>query len=93
MKVERIIIQACCNKKQIVFRLDKPLDQSIIEVLKSNGFTENPLFTKAGMLYADNPDLILTGPFGNNKINAKCKREGSCEQILNDLEALLVRTG
>lgn len=93
MKVERIIIQACCNKKQIVFKLDKPLNESIINVLTSNGFTANPNFTKAGMLYADNLDLIVSGPFGNNKINVKCKKEGDCEQILNDFEALLVRTG
>ncbi len=92
MKVERIVIQACCNKKQIVFRLDKPLDNSILDVLTSNGFTVNSNFTKAGMLYADNPDLIVSGPIGNNKINAKCKKE-DCEQILNDFEALLTRTG
>jgi hypothetical protein len=92
MKVERIVIQACCNKKQIVFRLDRPLDQSFIDVLKSNGFTVNDNFTKAGMLYADNPDLIVSGPFGNNKINAKCKN-ADCEQKLNDFEALLNRTG
>ncbi len=92
MKVERIVIQACCNKKQIVFKLDRPLDQTILDALKSNGFIEAANFTKAGMLYADNPDLIVTGPFGNNRINAKCKKE-DCEQILNDFEALLVRTG
>lgn len=93
MKVERVVIQACCNKKQIVFRLDRPLDQTIIDVLKSNGYIVNDAFTKAGMLYADNLDLIVSGPFGNNKINAKCKREGDCEQFLNDFEALLIRTG
>jgi hypothetical protein len=92
MKVERIVIQACCNKTQIVFRIDKPLDQSILDVLTSNGFTVNTTFSKAGMLYADNLDLIVSGPLGNNKINAKCKREG-CEQFLNDFEALLIRTG
>lgn len=93
MKFERIVIQACCNKKQIVFRLDTPLDKSIIDILQSNGYTVNDNFTKAGMLYADNPDLILSGPFGNNKITAKCKREGDCEQFLNNFEVLLGRMG
>ncbi len=92
MKVERFLIQACCNKKQIVFKLDKPIDNSLLEVLKSNGYTEAAHFTKAGMLYADNMDLIVTGPFGGDKLNAKCKK-ADCDQILNDLEALLVRTG
>lgn len=92
MKVERFLIQACCNKSQIVFKLDRPVDQGMLDVLKSNGFTEAPHFTKAGMVYADNSDLIVTGPFGGDKLNAKCKK-ADCEQILNDLEALLVRMG
>ena len=92
MKVERIVIQACCNKKQIVLRIDKPLDQSITDVLKSNGFTINPAFTQAGMLYADNLDLIVTGPFGGNKINVRCLKK-DCETILDIFEDLLVRMG
>ena len=92
MKLERFVVQGCCNKKQIVFKLDKPVDQTLVELLKSNGFTEQTQFTKAGLLYADNPDLIVTGPFGNNRLNVKCKKQ-DCEQILNDFEALLVRMG
>lgn len=92
MKVERFLIQACCNKSQIVFKLDRPVDQGMLDILKSNGFTEAPHFTKAGMVYADNSDLIVTGPFGGDKLNAKCKKV-DCEQILNDFEALLVRMG
>lgn len=92
MKVEKFLIQACCNKKQIVFKLDRPLDKSLLDVLKSNGFTEAEHFTKAGMLYADNPDLIVSGPFGGDRINVKCKKP-DCDQYLNSFEALLVRTG
>ncbi len=92
MKVERFLIQACCNKKQIVFRIDRPVDKALLEVLKSNGFKEAEHFTKAGMLYADSPELIVTGPFGNDRLNVKCKKP-DCDQILNDFEALLVRTG
>jgi hypothetical protein len=90
MKVERFLIQACCNKQQTVLKLDRSLDQSLLEFLKSNGFTEAAHFTKAGMLYADNMDLIVTGPFGADKINVKCKK-ADCSQSLNDFEALLVR--
>ena len=93
MKVEKFVVQACCNRKQIVFKLDRPIDQTLLEALKNNGFTEAAHFTKAGMLYADSPELIVTGPFGNNRLNAKCKKEAECDQILNDFEALLVRTG
>ena len=92
MKAEKFLIQGCCNKKQTVFKLDRPLDKSILEVLKSNGFTEAVHFTQAGMLYADNPDLIVSGPFGGDRINVKCKKP-DCDQILNNFEALLIRTG
>jgi len=92
MKVERFVVQACCGRKHIVFKVDRPLNTSILEVLKSNGFTEATHFTQAGMVYADNLDLIVSGPIGGDKLNVKCKKE-DCEQILNDFEALLIRTG
>lgn len=92
MKVERFIAQGCCNKKQIIFKLGGQIDQSLLEVLKSNGFTEHANFTKAGMLYVDNLDLIVSGPIGNNRLNVKCKKQ-DCDQILNDFEALLIRMG
>lgn len=92
MKIERFVVQACCGKKHIVFKIDRPLTLSVLEVLKSNGFTEASSFTKIGMLYADNLDLIVSGPIGGDKLNVKCKKE-DCEKILNDFEALLIRTG
>lgn len=92
MKVERLVVQGCCGKSHVVFRIDRPIDQSLLDVLKSNGFTEVIAFTKAGMIYADNMDLIVSGPFGSDKLNAKCKKD-NCEQILNDFEALLLKTG
>ena len=92
MKVEKLLVQGCCNKKQLVFKLDRPLDTTVLDVLKSNGYTEYAHFTKAGMLYADNPDLIVSGPFGGDRINVKCKKP-DCDQFLNDFEALLSRTG
>ena len=92
MKVERLLVQGCCNKKQLVFKLDQPLMQAVLDVLKSNGYTEYENFTKAGMLYADNPDLIVSGPFGGDRLNVKCKKI-DCDQFLNEFEALLSRTG
>lgn len=92
MKVEKIIAQSCCGGNTIVFKLDKPVSLALLDVLKSNGFRENSIFTKMGMLYADNPDFIVTGQIGMDRFNIKCKK-GDYEQNLNDFEALLVRTG
>lgn len=90
MKLERILIKGCCNKTKVVFKIDRPVTQALIDILKSNGFTENPGFTKAGMLYVYNPDLIVSGPIGADRVNIACKKE-DCEKILNDFEALLIK--
>jgi hypothetical protein len=92
MKVERLVVTGCCGKKQVVFKIDRPLTVSLLEVLKNNGFTEHAHFTKAGMLYVDNQALIISGPIGIDKLNVKCKQE-NCDQFLNDFEGLLIRTG
>jgi hypothetical protein len=92
MKVERFVIQACCGKKGIVFKIDRPIDMSLLQYLKSNGFKEAEHFTRAGMLYADNMDLIVSGPIGADKMNVKCKK-ADCNQIFNCFEALLLKMG
>lgn len=91
-KVERIIVQACCGKKQIIFKIGKPMTISFLDSLKSNGFTESAHFTKAGILYADNLDLTVTGPFGSDRLQAHCKKS-DCDQIFNDFEELLLKLG
>ena len=94
MKVEKFVIQACCGRTQISFKIDRPIDEFLLQVLKSNGFTIADNFVKAGLLYADNLDLIVSGPFGSDKLNAGCKKsKADCERILNDFEALLIRAG
>jgi hypothetical protein len=92
MKVERLVVTGCCGKKQVVFKIDRPLTTVLLEALKSNGFTEHAHFTKAGMLYVDNQALIVSGPIGIDKLNVKCKLE-DCDKFINDLEALLIKTG
>lgn len=59
-----------------------------LDQLMKLGFTSAPHFLQAGILYADNPELILTGPFGSDRLHVKCK-VANCDQKLNDLEALL----
>ena len=92
MKVERFVIPACCGRKQIVFKIDRPVQQDLIDLLTSNGFTEATKFTKVGMLYATNSDLIVSGPIGADRVNVKCNKD-NCDKILNDFEALLLKMG
>jgi len=94
VKVERNLILGCkaCGKKMVYFKLDRPLDISLLDVLKSNGFTEARNFAKAGLIYADTKALIVSGPIGGDKLNVKCKKD-DCDAFLNDLEELLIKTG
>ncbi len=92
MKITRFVIPACCGRKQIVFTMDRPVQQALVDHLTSNGFTENKHFSKVGMLYVDNSDLIVSGPMGTDRVNVTCLKD-DCEKILNDFEALLLKMG
>jgi hypothetical protein len=89
MKIDRYVIQACCKKVQIVFRLDRPITLSLIEIFKNNGFKELAHFTKAGLMYVENADGVVSGPIGADKLNVKCKKD-NCEPFLNNIEQLLI---
>ena len=94
MKVEKHTIQACCGRTAIIFKTDQPLNKTHLEILVSKGWIENPSFTKAGMLYVDNPDFNMTGPLGSDRLTVKCKhKQAECVQLLIDLEVLLQQVG
>ena len=92
MKVERIITPACCGNKQIVFKFDRPVLQDIVTFLRSNSFIESENFTKVGMLYMHNSDLIVSAPMGADRVMVRLLKKDS-ERILNDFEALLLKMG
>jgi hypothetical protein len=92
MKVERHTVQACCGSKSLIFKTSRPIAANDIESLVTLGFTEATNFTKAGILYVDNLDLIVTGPIGSDRLQVKCK-VGDCEQKVNDFEVLLQQLG
>jgi len=90
MKVERIIVQACCGKTGIVLKIDRSITTEFLKALIEKGFTEAPNFTKAGLLYVDNLDLIVTGSLGTDRLHVKCKYK-DCDKKLNELEGLLLQ--
>lgn len=95
MKVTKLVVPACCKQVQVVFKLDRPLTESMVSFLVTNGFTASAHFIAAGMLYADNSDLFIMGPFGANRITAKCKtkEQANCDQIFNKFEELITKMG
>lgn len=92
MKVERLVVQSCCNRKAIMFKLDRPIDMKLLEYLVSKGYTEDTKFTKAGLLYVNNPDLIVTGAFGSDKLQTRCNlKELECPPVIDRLEGILLQ--
>lgn len=92
MKVERFVVQACCGKTSLIFKIDQSLTKEHLSALVKLGFTEAEHFTKAGIMYVDNSDLIVTGPFGADRLTVKCKI-ADCTQKINDFEVLLQQLG
>lgn len=92
MKVERFTVQACCGRTSLIFKTDQPLTKEHLSALVNQGFIEAAHFTKAGILYVDNSDLTVTGPFGSDRLTVKCKI-ADCTQKINDFEVLLQQLG
>ena len=92
MRAERYSVQACCGKTSLIFKTDRPILPADIQSLVNFGFTEATHFTKAGILYVDNSDLIITGPIGSDRLQVKCK-VGDCDKKINDFEVLLQQLG
>lgn len=92
MKVERISVQTCCGKMGMFFKTDQGLTTDFIAKLVELGFKESTHFTKAGIIYVDNVDLIVTGPIGSDRLQVKCKK-ADCAEKLNDFETLLLNLG
>jgi len=92
MKVERLIVSACCGTTAVAFRLSSSLHKDFLPLFESNGFIENKRFTKANMLYVENGGLVVTGTFGMNVVYIKCKVK-DCSVFITAIEELLAKMG
>jgi len=88
MKVERFLIQACCGKKSLILKTDRPIDKRLLSFFLNKGFKEYQHFTTAGILYVDNLEIIITGPIGSDRLQIKCKI-ADCDQKLKEFELLI----
>ena len=87
MKATRYNIKACCGKTNIIFKTDATITNNTLQSLVKLGFIESEHFTKAGILYVDNSDFIVTAPIGSNRLEVKCKKN-DCNQKINEFEEL-----
>jgi hypothetical protein len=95
MKIERIIAPNNCSKCggiNLLLKLSVTISKNFLPLFQNNGFKEQSHFTNAGILYVENQNLTVHGPFGSDKLHVKCKKS-DCQEILNNLEALLQQLG
>jgi hypothetical protein len=90
MKVERFDIKSCCGGSSLIFKTDRPLTPLHLQAFIKLGYKEAAHFTKAGILYVDNSDFTVTGPFGTDRLTVRCKPQNKeCTKRINDLEVVL----
>ena len=83
MDVEKFSVKTCCGKMSILFKLNGTISEDLLNKFKSNGYIESPILTKAGILYVDNSEASLTGAFGSNNLQIKCKKDNCEENFAN----------
>ena len=89
MILKKYTVQSCCGQPSIIFKINQPLNKKHIEGLIKLNFIEHQHFTKAGILYVDNEQFIITGPLGSDRLQIKCKYKDCDENKINQLQELL----
>jgi hypothetical protein len=89
MRLEKFTIQKCCGGVSTIYKIDRPIDLDLLSTFVNKlNFLELQHFTKAGIMYVENFDFIITGPIGSNRLQIKCRR-ANCEPKLNEFEIIL----
>jgi ribosomal protein S8 len=88
MKIEKFSVKSCCGKMAVLFKMNTCISEDFLNILKKSGYIESPYLTKSGILYVDDSNAILTGTFGSNNLQVKCKKD-NCDDIINNIEKFL----
>lgn len=77
-----------CTKPQIIFEADFSFENKHLQLFIKNGFIENVSYTKLGILYVEDDNLVGIGPIGANRLQIKCKT-AKCNESIDKIEDLL----
>jgi hypothetical protein len=87
-KLIQIKTKCNCGKPQTIYEVNFPININTLQFFIKNNFIEKKSYTKIGIMYVDNKELVLIGTIGSNKIEVKCKTS-NCKELLNSFEDLL----
>jgi hypothetical protein len=81
VQVEQKHIKACCGRQQTTLVLSKPLELEHIQLFTCQGFRTLVSYTKQGIFYIANNDVVMIGPIGANRADIQRKTAKSDEAI------------
>lgn len=82
MKVEQKNIKACCGRQQTTLVLSKPLELEYIALFVAAGFRSLTSYSKQGIFYVSNNDIVMIGPIGSNHADLQRKTAKSDEAVV-----------
>lgn len=88
MRCTKYKIKECCGGSSTSLKLDGSISSDMIAHFCNYGFKESGHFTKNGILYLQNENVVLSGAIGSNTISVKCK-SNNCLEYLNEIEKIL----
>ncbi len=88
MKTKLFEVKGCCGRSSTLIKLDQSVSEGMLEEFTRLGYKQSPIFLKSGILYVEGDDLTLTGSFGSNNLQAKCKVP-NCKEVLDNLIKIL----
>lgn len=89
--IQKFNTKTCCGKTLVTWKLNIKVTKELIVFLKTS-FKEHEHFTKSGMLYMDNKDLVISGQIGSDSLQIRYKNK-NCDQAVNDLESKISSYG
>ena len=87
---KKTLVQMKCNcgKSQTIYELSLSINKTHLNFFSEKGFIEGKSYTVAGILYVENNNIIIIGPFGSNRLQIKCKID-NCDNSFSELENYL----
>lgn len=88
--IKRTLIKSSCNcsRQQFILQIGFPFEKDHLQLFTADGFIQSGSYTKLGIVYLEDLNLITTGSFGSNRLQIKCKND-KCNDSLEKLETII----
>ena len=87
MEIKEYKTRGCCGKQSIFYKIDQTVNQDLANKFIDLGLKQADHLAKAGIMYCHNNEYIISGMFGSNKLQLKCKIS-DCTDLLLKVEDL-----